>query len=297
MRFGLLGTGPWASNAHAPALAAHPEADLVGVWGRDPAKADILAARFDARGYADLDELLADVDAVAIALPPPVQADLAERAARAGRHLLLDKPLALTVAAADRVVAAADAAGVASVVFFTRRFVPGVAAFVAETAAGHWTGARCTHLSSIITPGNPYRDSAWRHEFGGLWDVGPHALSLLLPVLGPVDSVRAMAGPDQTSHLLLHHTGGAVSTLALTVHAPQAARLVEMLFYGPDGFARVPADDSTKVEACGQAITELIAAARSAQPDHPCGVRFGREVVAVLAEAGALLETAGRAAP
>jgi predicted dehydrogenase len=290
MRFGLLGTGPWASNAHAPALAAHPEAELVGVWGRDPAKAAALATRFDARGYADLDELIADVDAVAIALPPPVQADLAEKAARAGRHLLLDKPLALTVEAADRVVAAVDAARVASVVFFTRRFMPAVDAFITEIAGGQWSGARCTHLSSIITPGNPYRDSPWRHEYGGLWDVGPHTLSLLLPVLGPVDDVRAMAGPDQTTHLLLHHAGGAVSTLSLTVHAPEPARLVETLFYGPDGFARAPADDGTKVEACSRAIGDLIAAAAQEQPSHPCDVRFGRAVVAIL-------ESAGRAAP
>ena len=70
--------------------------------------------------------MLADVDAVAIALPPDVQAPLAARAARAGKHLFLDKPLALSVTAADDVVAAVTDAGVRSVVFFTSRFRPEV---------------------------------------------------------------------------------------------------------------------------------------------------------------------------
>src|SRR4051812_49671198 len=102
MRFAVLGTGHWARAVHAAALAGHPSAQLVGVWGRDPAKAKAVGAEFDVAGYADLDALLGDVDAVAIALPPDVQAPLAVRAAEAGKHLLLGKPIALDVAAADR---------------------------------------------------------------------------------------------------------------------------------------------------------------------------------------------------
>ena len=124
MRFGLLGTGFWAAQTQGAALAAHASAELVGVWGRDPAKAAAVAGPLGAAPYDDVDALIADVDAVAIALPPDVQAGLAARAAQAGRHLLLDKPLALTAAGADAVVDAVDAAGVASMVFFTNRFRP-----------------------------------------------------------------------------------------------------------------------------------------------------------------------------
>src|SRR4051812_50068258 len=102
MRFAVLGTGHWARAVHAAALAGHPSAQLVGVWGRDPAKAKAVGAEFDVAGYAHLDALLGDVDAVAIALPPDVQAPLAVRAAEAGKHLLLEKPIALDVAAAGR---------------------------------------------------------------------------------------------------------------------------------------------------------------------------------------------------
>src|SRR4029453_3217999 len=67
LRFGVLGTGYWAQEAHATALAAHPDAELAAVWGRDPARTDAAAARFGVAGHTDLDRLLAEVDAVAIA--------------------------------------------------------------------------------------------------------------------------------------------------------------------------------------------------------------------------------------
>ena len=63
MRFGLLGTGHWAVETQGAALVAHASADLVGVWGRDPAKAKSVADRFGATAYPDVDALLADVDA------------------------------------------------------------------------------------------------------------------------------------------------------------------------------------------------------------------------------------------
>src|SRR5690349_21176731 len=131
MRFGLFGTGPWAHLAHAPALAGHEAVDFVGVWGRDPGRTAQLADRYGVTAYADVGALLADVDAVSVALPPDVQAPIALRAARAGKHLVLDKPVAFTTAEADAIVAAVAERDLASIVFFTRRLLPPVAEFVA----------------------------------------------------------------------------------------------------------------------------------------------------------------------
>jgi predicted dehydrogenase len=283
-RFGLLGTGPWAAGTQGVALADHPEVDFVGVWGRDPAKAGAVAEQFGVRAYPDVDTLIADVDAVAVALPPDIQADLAERAARAGRHLLLDKPLALSVEAADRVVAAVEATGVASVVFYTNRFYSNVDAFLVDAAGRSWDGARVTMLASVFQPGNPYGASPWRRDKGGLWDIGPHALSVVLPVLGPVATVAAMAGPHATTHVLLRHESGAVSTLALTLDAPPDAMAHELFLLGPAGPVQVPSGDATPVVAFGAAIDQLLAGVAAGRSAHPCDVRFSREVVAVLAE-------------
>jgi predicted dehydrogenase len=282
MRVGLLGTGHWAVRTQGAALAERPDVSLAGVWGRDQAKAKAVAAGFGVPAFTDVDDLLAEVDAVSIALPPDVQVELAVRAAEAGRHLLLDKPLALTVAAADRVVAAVEAAGVASIVFFTHRFHSNVDAFVAEAGTRAWDGARATMFASIFQPGNPYGSSPWRRERGALWDIGPHALSLVLPVLGPVAEVRALAGPHDATYALLRHASGAVSTLALTLDAPPAGLVGETVLYGPEGQVPVPRGDGTAVAAFGTAVGQLIANVADGITAHPCDVRFGREVVAVL---------------
>jgi predicted dehydrogenase len=291
VRFGLFGTGHWARHTQGAALVAHPDVDLVGVWGRDPAKAAALATDLGTTPYADPDELIAAVEAVAIALPPDVQAPLAARAARAGRHLMLDKPLALDVAAADEVVAAVESTGVASVVFFTTRFVPSVAAFLADAPGRGFDGAQIVMCGSIFQTGSPYGSSVWRKEKGGLWDVGPHALALVLPVLGPVTDIRALAGPHDTAHLLLRHAAGAVSHLTLTVNAPPGAVRWETSFIGPNGLVPTPPADATPLHAFGLAIDALYAAAAVDQPGHPCDVRFAREVVAVLAQARDRVET------
>ncbi|WP_433827114.1 Gfo/Idh/MocA family protein [Actinoplanes sp. CA-015351] len=285
MRFGLFGTGPWAHLAHAPALAAHPEVEFTGVWGRDSAKAAELAGKFETRAYSDIDSLIGDVDAVAIALPPDVQAPLALRAAEAGRHLVLDKPVALRTEDAEAVAAAVAARKLASVVFFTRRFTPELDAFVTEAAAtGGWTEARVDHLGSIFTPDNPFGASPWRRERGGLWDVGPHALALVVPVLGPVTEVAAMAGPRDITHVVLRHAGGAISRLTLAVDAPEASAREEAVFAGEAGLLTVPRARWSPDEALGRAVDQLLAAAAGgASPS--CDVRFGADVTAVLVAA------------
>jgi predicted dehydrogenase len=299
LRFGLLGTGYWAAQTQAAALAEHPAAELVGVWGRDPAKAAALASRHDgARAYDDVDALLADVDAVAVALPPDIQAELAERAADAGKHLLLDKPLALSTAAADRVVAAVRRQGLASVIFFTNRFYTNVEEFLrGATATGEWDGARVTMFASIFQPGNPYGASPWRREKGGLWDIGPHALSVILPVLGPVERVVAVDGPHDTVYVTARHTAGPVSTMALTLDAPPAAASSEFVFYGASGVAPVPAGEGTLVAAFSIAVDQLVAGAATGVTDHPCDVSFGRDVVAILEAADTARRTGRPEAP
>ena len=198
MRFGLIGTGHWAREVHGAALAAHPAVDLVGVWGRSQAKAKALADSLAVVAFDNVDDLFDQVDAVAFAVPPAVQAELASRAAVKGCHLLMDKPVALDLAAAQRLVAAVDQAGVRSIVFFTFRFVPELAEWLdRERAADEWLSASVRMHASIFEPGNPFGDSPWRRQYGPLWDVGPHALSLVLPLLGPVERVVADGAADE----------------------------------------------------------------------------------------------------
>ncbi|MFE5794502.1 Gfo/Idh/MocA family protein [Streptomyces sp. NPDC056503] len=285
-RIGLLGTGPWAARTHAPALAAHEGIEFHGVWGRRPEAAAELAAASGTRAYDDLDALLEASDAVAIALPPDVQAPIAARAARAGCHLLLDKPLATTVTAAREVVDAAEEAGVASVVFCTLRFAPETARWIEERRAeGGWYVGEARWLGSLYGPGSDsaYAASPWRREKGGLWDVGPHVLSVLLPVLGEVTSLTAARGPEDTHHLILRHASGASSTATLTLSAPPRAAGASISLHGTAGRADLPAWDGAR-PAYTEAITALLAAARTAEP-HPCDARFALRLTELLTEA------------
>jgi predicted dehydrogenase len=285
LRVGLFGTGPWARLVHAPALAAHPGVDLVGVWGRRPERAAELAAGFGARGYADAGALIAAVDAVAVALPPDVQAPLAARAARAGRHLLLDKPLALDPRAAREVADAAERSRVRSAVFLTLRFDARSAEWIAEQAAtGGWFTGRADWYGSVFgadAGDSPFAGSPWRRERGGLWDLGPHALSVLLPVLGDVTGVAAARGRDDTVHLTLRHEGGASSTSVLTLSAPEACAGSVVEFRGARGTAVLPEGCALDPAAAyGRMVDALLG------PEPPeCDARFALRVTEVLAAA------------
>ena len=285
LRFGLVGTGYWARVTHAPALASTDGIELAAVWGRDAQKAARLAADHGAAAFADFGDFLGSVDAVAFSVPPDVQQELAVRAARAGRHLLLEKPIALSLAAADELAGAVAAAGVASVVFFTARFDPRVRAWLAELAAGGpWLGGTLTWLGTAMDEASPF-NTPWRRDKGGLWDLGPHAVSLLWASLGPVVSVTADAGPRGVTYLVLHHQSGVTSSATMTLDAPPAAESLDLRLWGEPGRSAAPLADRDVVASLRVALTELAAAARSGHPSHPCDVRFGRDVVAVLAEA------------
>ncbi len=292
MRFGVLGTGLWAREVHAAALAEHPSAELVGVWGRDLAKAKAVGAEFDVPGYADVDALLADVDAVAVALPPDVQVPLAVRAAEAGRHLLLEKPIALTVEDADRVVAAVRAAGVASVVFFTDRFRTATQTWLQEAGRTELHGGSVTWLGSLA--GSPFDASPWRHEHGALWDVGPHCLALLVPALGPVVAVQAGQGRGDTVHLVLHHAGGAASAVTLSSTVAPMSGGVEVFVHGDAGrLVLLPDRSGPPLDAYAAAVSDLTAAAVTGGT-HDCDAAFARDVTVVLTAAGRALHSGCR---
>jgi len=295
MRFGLVGTGHWAKITHAPALASNPGNTLSAVWGRNVSAARSLAAEYGATAFPEVGAFLDAVDAVAFAVPPHVQAPLAIRAAKAGKHLLLEKPIALDLDDADKLVAAVDASGVASVVFFTLRFSTEIRAWLADQHArggwsgGGWSGGVAVWLGSALQPDSPF-NTPWRREKGGLWDLGPHVVSLLWACLGPVTSVTAVAGAADVTHLVLSHERGASSTATVTLSAPPAASGNNLFVWGEAGRSVMPSTRFDTVQALRTAAAELVASAASAQPAHPCDVHFGRDVLRVLAAAQAHLD-------
>jgi predicted dehydrogenase len=290
MRFGLIGTGYWARVTHAAGLAAHPDVEFVGVWGRRAEAAQELAAAHSVRAYDTIDDLVADVDAVAFSVPPSVQADAAVRAAEAGRHLLLEKPISLDVDSGRALVQAVQANGVRSVVFFTLRFDADTDAWLrAASAQGGWVTSQLTWFGSIFGEGSPYAQSQWRKDEGALWDVGPHALSLALPLLGPAARVVALRGPGDTVNAVVLHSGGATTALLLSLTAPRAAELNQFTFFGAAGAVtrEWSGDVNAAYQRCIQGLLDS---------SGECDVRFGYEVLAVQSAIARALD-AGLAVP
>jgi predicted dehydrogenase len=218
---GLIGAGPWAEMVHAPMLAAGPATRLAGVWARRSDAARALAERHGAASAPTLEALFERCEAVAFAVPPDVQAELAVEAARRGKHLLLEKPLALDLHAARRLVAAVDAAGVVSQLVLSYRYRADTEAFLAAAREFEASGARAAFLGSGAL-GGPFA-TPWRLEHGALLDLGPHVLDLLEAALGPIATLAARGDPRRWVAIACTHEGGTISDVALsaTVRVPE----------------------------------------------------------------------------
>lgn len=236
---GLVGGGPWARRVHGPALVAHPGTELAAIWTRRPEVATELAGELGGRAVAGFDELLDTVDAVAFAVPPVVQGELAVRAAQAGKHLICEKPLAADLDAARAVAAAAT--GVASALVLTLRYDPDVSAWLdgVPPGAGPDTVGSVRWLSGSLL-GGPYATSTWRAEHGALLDIGPHVIDLLDAALGPVTGVGwAHLDEPDLWRFGLDHVGGAHSTVTISLRLPVDPSEIELTAFGGVGRHRL----------------------------------------------------------
>ena len=293
LRFGLVGTGYWASETHAPGIHAATGADLVAVWGRNATAAGEIAARYGATSHDDYDDFLTQVVASSFSVPPDVQAPLAIRAAAAGKHLLLEKPIALDEASGELLLQAVGDSGVAALVFFTHLFSPPVLTWFEEVADGAWLGGDAYWLGSALSDDNPF-NTPWRRKYGGLWDVGPHAVVDLCRTLGAVSEVNAISGGADLTHLVLRHVSGASSTCTLTLSAPDEADGFSMMLWGSRGRTHMPIDDVDSRVAHTVAIESLVAMVDSGAREHPADLRTGCAVLSVLAAAQRQLDAAAR---
>jgi predicted dehydrogenase len=176
LRIAVAGLGYWGPNL-ARNFAAIDGCELA--WCCDPSAQarEAVAGRFPyARFTGDLDEVLADpaLDAVALATPVPTHAESAVRVLEAGKHCFVEKPLAQSVADAERVVAAADAAGRVLMVGHLLEYHPGVQRLKQLVASGE-LGERIYYIY-----GNRLNLGKLRADENALWSLGAHDVSVVL---------------------------------------------------------------------------------------------------------------------
>lgn len=242
VRVGLVGAGHWAQTMHAPLHASDGPTELTGVWSQSHDRAAALAARHGVRAFTSFEELLASSEAVDFATPPDVQAELATAAARAGKALLLEKPLAASLAEATRLVEAVESADVPNLVVLTKRFHRRTRRFLAE-ARDLRAGAEALAVTARYVHGG-FLDSGflderertgWRATLGVLHDLGPHLLDLVDAAAGEVLSVRASGERTEAVLLETHHRGGATGQLLLSGRVATPTVLTDVDVYAGAG--------------------------------------------------------------
>jgi len=282
-KFGVVGTAHWATNVHSVGLQQTPGARLVGIWGRDLEKTRALAAARGVAAFARFDDMLSEVDAISFAVPPQIQEEFALRALHAGKHTLLEKPIATSASAARLLAEAALRANAATIVFFMRRFVPEIADFVARYDAGDWREAEVVVRSATFAFDSPYRNSVWRQVAGSeIWDVGPHLLSILLPLLGSVTAARALAPEGGFTRFETTHVGGARALSRINQRADPSDTCNIYRFRGPAGEVSAPEPVLDRTANYVRAATALVESIRDRARVHPCDVALGAETVRIL---------------
>lgn len=240
---GFVGAGAFAQFV-ASVAAEFPDVVVAAVADTDPARAQRLAAVTDAAASDNLAALLdrGDVDAVVIATPPRFHADLAVQAMRAGRHVFCEKPIALTVADADRVRGAVDASGRAFVVDHVLRYNPILAAIRRLQDDGLLAAVqRLSFDNDAADEDLPARHWFWNESISGgiLLEHGVHFFDAGAMLLGaPACRVQTIASgrPDgriDTVVCTVAHADGALATYAHGFsHAHRAERQLMRLDCG-----------------------------------------------------------------
>jgi predicted dehydrogenase len=272
---------------HAPVLAHSPHTTLTAVWARRPEAAAETAERNKAAVAASYADLLDQCDAVAFCVPPNVQAEMAITAARAGKALLLEKPIALELDAAEKLVAAVDEAGVGTVVLLSWRYAQGTTDFIAAAKAlGPLLGGRGMMVSGALLGDSPFA-TPWRLERGPLLDLGPHVVDLIDAAMGPVVSVKASGDLLGWVSLLLEHEGGATSSVDMCATAGVAS-VSGVEVYAEKGSASL--NCATVADAASMAnVPAALAAAAAGNPTNAPDVHRGLHLQRILSEAEAQL--------
>lgn len=234
LRFAILGPGMVAQYHHA-ALQAHADAsvELAAVVHHNPKRFSAISEAFGVPCVSEVD-MLADssIDAVILCTPSGQHADQAVAAAQAGKHVLVEKPLATTLADADRMIAACEAAGVKLGVVFQRRGLPTFQRVHQALAAGDLgTLTMGTLQMPYFRPQSYYDQAAWRGTWaldggGVLMNQGIHLIDLLVWYMGDPVEVSASGGAlqwaidvEDTVAATLRFANGSLATLTATTTA------------------------------------------------------------------------------
>jgi predicted dehydrogenase len=246
LRIGVVGAG-YFGRIHAMKVAAGPRSVLSGVHDAVPERAAALAAEAGGR-VLGLDALIEASDAVVVASPAATHHAVAMAALRAGRHVLVEKPIAVTLAQADTLIAAARDAGLVLQVGHLLRYSPERASIVARM--GRPTLIECQRVAPFKPRGT---------DVSVVLDLMIHDIDMVLSlVAAPLVEVRASgvvvaSGLPDLAHAWLEFADGCVAALTASRVAPRLER--RMAVAGPEGYLTLDFTERT-LHRAGAAAAE-----------------------------------------
>lgn len=268
VRYGIVGCGIIA-EVHASEIAKLPEAELVAVCDVNPDQAARFAAQYGAAAYSNLDELLArpDIEVVSICTPSGLHEEQVVQAARAGKHILVEKPMAIQMEGVERMIEACEQEDVLLATVFPRRMSP-QAQYAKQLIASGALGklSLCSAYVKIYRSQAYYDSAGWRGTWamdggGAMMNQGIHTVDMLQWLAGPVASLEGRARNvlrdievEDTVTSLLQYENGAMGVLEITTTAYKG-KGQRLELYGETGTLIIEEDDIVMLELDGAEVT------------------------------------------
>ncbi|MCM3786420.1 Gfo/Idh/MocA family oxidoreductase [Neobacillus mesonae] len=267
VRYGIVGCGIIA-EVHASEIAKLPETELVAVCDVNPDQAARFAAQYGAAAYSDLDAFLtrSDIEVVSICTPSGLHEEQVVRAAGAGKHILVEKPMAIRMEGVERMIDACRKAGVLLATVFPRRMSPQAEyakRLINEGALGKLS--LCSAYVKIYRSQAYYDSAGWRGTWamdggGAMMNQGIHTVDLLQWLAGPVASLTGRANNvlrdievEDTVTSLLQYESGAMGVLEITTTAYKG-KGQRLELYGEKGTIVIEEDDIVMLELDGAEV-------------------------------------------
>jgi len=280
VRWGIIGCGDVTEKKSGPGFQKVEGSELVAVMRRNAEKAADYAARHGVpRWYDDADDLIADeeVDAVYIATPPASHPEYTYKAARAGKPVYVEKPMALDASSAEKMVSACEEAKVPLFVAFYRRALPRFLKIKELLDSGRIGEVRSVHITLYQQPheGDEDHELPWRVRpeiaGGGYFvDLATHTLDFLDYLLGPVAQAEGRAvnraglyPAEDTVSALLSFESGAVGSGTWCFTAGTEKDETELI--GSDGVLRFSSFDEEPIAVESEGVVERFSLAN---PEH-----------------------------
>ncbi|MCA1293366.1 Gfo/Idh/MocA family oxidoreductase [Paenibacillus sp. alder61] len=301
IRFAIVGCGHIAGK-HLEAIQQAEGAALAALCDPNLTRVSALAESWNVPAYAGMAEMLArepDIDAVCICTPSGLHAELAIAAARAGKHLVIEKPLALCAEEAESIGEAAAAAGVKATVVHPNRYRPAIRHL--KEALDRKMFGKLSHVNATVRWNRSqayYDQAAWRGtvamDGGVLMNQGIHSLDLLLWLFGPVAEVRSWVDTrirnmeaEDTAIAALKFANGTLGVVEACTTVYEHNLEESLAVFGENGYVLIGGRTANWIKAwnCVKMPDEEIGRIMAEVEADPYGVPGHERIIADMVEA------------